>query len=83
MRTQYIYDVDTPKKPVNLTANADLLQNAKDAGINLSQTFEDALLVKLRVTLEKQWLAENQEAIVAFNLRMKRDGVFATNKRRF
>jgi antitoxin CcdA len=83
VRTQYIYDVDTPKKPVNLTANADLLQNAKDAGINLSQTFEDALLVKLRVTLEKQWLAENQEAIVAFNLRMKRDGVFATNKRRF
>lgn len=83
MRTQYIYDVDTPKKPVNLTANADLLKSAKDAGINLSQTFEDALLVKLRVTLEEKWLAENQEAIAAFNDRIKRDGVFAANKRRF
>ncbi len=83
MRTQYIYNVDAPKKPVNLTANTDLLQSAKGAGINLSQTFEDALLVKLRTVLEEQWLAENKEAIAAFNLRIERDGVFSTNKRRF
>ena len=83
MRAQYIYDVDAPKKPVNLTANADLLQNAKGVGINLSQTFEDAVLVKLRVALEEQWLAENQGAIAAFNSRIERDGVFAANKRRF
>ncbi|MDX2494570.1 MAG: type II toxin-antitoxin system CcdA family antitoxin [Desulfuromusa sp.] len=83
MRTQYIYNVDAPKRPVNLTANADLLQNAKGAGINLSQTFEDAVLVKLRETLEEQWLADNKEAIAAFNLRIESDGVFAANKRRF
>ena len=83
MRNLYIYDVDAPKKPVNLTANADLLQNAKGAGINLSQTFEDAVVVKLRVTLEEQWLAENKEAIKAYNLHIERTGVFAANKRRF
>ncbi len=83
MITQYIYDVDAPKKPVNLTANADLLQNAKAAGINLSQIFEDAVIVQLRKTLEEQWLAENQEAIASFNRRIESDGVFAANKRSF
>ncbi len=83
MRTQYIYDVSAPKKPVNLTANADLLQSAKGVGINLSRTFEDAVIVKLRITLEEQWLSENKEAIESFNLRIEKDGVFAANKRRF
>ncbi len=83
MRTQYIYNVDAPKRPVNLTANADLLQNAKGVGMNLSQTFEDAVLAKLRTILEEQWLAENKEAIAVFNIRIERDGVFAANKRRF
>ena len=83
MKTQHIYDVSAPRKPVNLTANADLLQNAKGVGINLSRTFEDAVVVKLRVALEEQWLAENKEAIEAFNLRIEGDGVFAANKRRF
>jgi antitoxin CcdA len=83
VRTQYIYNVDAPKRPVNLTANADLLQNAKGVGMNLSQTFEDAVLAKLRTILEEQWLAENKEAIAVFNIRIERDGVFAANKRRF
>ena len=83
MRSEYIYDVDAPKKPVNLTANADLLSNAKVAGINLSQTFEEAVLAKLRATLEDQWLADNEDAIAAYNSRIGKNGVFAANKRRF
>lgn len=83
MRSQYVYDVDAPRKPVNLTANADLLQNAKGVGINLSKTFEEAILVKLREALEEQWLADNDAAIVAYNLRIEEGGVFAANKRRF
>ena len=83
MKTQYMYDIDAPKKPVNLTVNSDLLQSAKGTGMNLSQTFEDALLVKLRVALEEQWLTQNREAIAAFNIRVEKNGVFAVNKRRF
>lgn len=80
---QAIYDVDAPKRAVNLTANVDLLKNAKDVGINLSQTFEEALSAKLRIILEEQWLAENEEAIAAYNQHIEKDGVFAANKRRF
>ncbi|SEA45350.1 antitoxin CcdA [Desulfuromusa kysingii] len=83
MKSQYVYDVNAPKKPVNLTANADLLQNAKGLGINLSQTFEDAVLVKLKKIMEEQWLAENEEAIEAYNARIEINGVFAASKRRF
>ena len=72
-----------PKKPVNLTANANLLENAKGGGMNLSQTFEDAVLAKLRTILEEQWLAENENAIATYNSRIEKNGVFAANKGRF
>jgi antitoxin CcdA len=83
VNNQAIYDVDAPKRPVNLTANVDLLKHAKDVGINLSQTFEEALSVKLRAIMEEQWLAENEGAIAAYNHHIERDGVFAAKKRRF
>lgn len=83
MKTQRIFDEDAPKRPVNLTANADLLSLAKGAGINLSKTFEEAILGKVRVKLEEQWLAENQEAIATYNARVEKHGVFGASKRRF
>jgi antitoxin CcdA len=83
MKTQNVYDQDAPKRPVNLTANADLLRIAKSAGINLSQTFEEAVLERVRMSIEEQWLAENKEAIESYNVRIERDGVFGASKRRF
>lgn len=83
MRAQNIYNVDAPKRPVNLTANVDLIKIAKDVGISLSQTFEEALAEKLRATLEERWLAENEAAIANYNLHIQNNGVFAAKKRRF
>ena len=83
MKTQFVYDADAPKRPVNLNANADLLRVAKNAGVNLSKTFEEALLEKTRLNLEAQWKEENKEAIERFNSRIETKGVFAAQKRRF
>jgi antitoxin CcdA len=83
MKTQNVYDAESPKRPVNLTANADLLRIAKDAGINLSQTFEEAVFAKVRMSLEQEWRDENKEAIASYNARIERDGVFGARKRRF
>ena len=83
MKTQDIYDIEAPKKPVNLSTNSDLLLHAKAAGINLSQTFEEAVVAKLKTKLEEQWLAENQDAIAAYNRRIETQGVFSAGKRRF
>ena len=83
MKTQFVYDEESPKRSVNLSANTDLLRIAKNAGVNLSKTFEEALLEKTRQKLEEQWKEENRDAIDIFNSRIERDGVFAARKRRF
>jgi antitoxin CcdA len=83
MKTQNAYNPEASKKPVNLTANSDLLRIAKSEGLNLSQVFEEALAEKVRKHLEEQWLAENQEAITHYNARIEKDGVFAARKRKF
>lgn len=83
MKAQNVYDKDAPKRPVNLTANSDLLRIAKSAGINLSQTFEEAVLERVRTSMEEQWLVENKEAIESYNKRIERNGVFGAGKRRF
>ncbi len=83
MKTQNMYDQEAPKRPVNLNANADLLRIAKSTGVNLSQVFEEAIRVEVRLRLEKQWREENREAIDSYNARIERDGVFGARKRRF
>lgn len=83
MKAQNVYDKDAPKRPVNLTVNADLLRIAKSAGLNLSQTFVEAVFAKVRTSMEEQWLMENKQALDAYNERIERNGVFGSGKRRF
>lgn len=83
MNHNMLYKIDAPKRPLSLSANSDLVGKAKKAGINLSQTFEDALAVKLRTAFEENWLKENEEAIAAFNDRVEKNGVFGSRQRRF
>ena len=59
-----------PKKSANLSLNADLLQQAKQLNINLSQTLEQHLADIIRQAQRGQWLAENQDALEAYNRRM-------------
>lgn len=71
------------KKSVNLTANANLVACAKEKKINLSETFEEALLSKLRAIQQQEWLDQNREGIEAYNERIERNGIFASKFRRF
>lgn len=82
MSTIY-FDINAPKKATNLSINSDLLRQAKELNINLSQTVEDYLSELVREAKRKQWLAENAEAIAAYNARIERDGVFSDGLRRF
>lgn len=83
MQFHTIYDVSAPKKPVNVTANSDLIDRAKKSNLNLSETFEEAILAKLRVKLQQEWREDNQNGIEAYNERIERNGVFAAKHRRF
>ena len=72
-----------PKKSANLSINADLLQQAKQLNINLSQTLERHLAEIIRQAQRSQWLAENQGALDEYNRRIEKQGVFSDGLRRF
>ena len=82
MRTD-LYNPDAPKKATNLSVNSDLLEQAKSSKINLSQTLEQALAVKLRELEQQQWLAGNRDALDHYNQRIDADGVFGDDLRQF
>jgi antitoxin CcdA len=71
------------KKAVNLTANANLVAKAKENKLNLSEIFEEAILIKLRAIQQQEWLDNNKAGIDAYNERIERNGIFASKFRRF
>jgi len=73
----------TRKKPTNVSIDETLLAAAKAHGINLSQTLEEALAVKLRRLEQEKWLEENREAIENHNRYTAKYGVFSNGRRRF
>jgi antitoxin CcdA len=72
-----------PRKATNLSIDRDLLDAARECGINLSATLEDALGERIRALREQEWLAENREAIERYNESVERDGTFSDSLRPF
>ena len=75
-----LYDRSAPKKPVNLNANSDLIKTAKNAGVNLSQVFEEAVIATVKAKLEQKWLQDNKGAIACYNSHIEEHGVFSSGK---
>ncbi|MBW8076644.1 MAG: type II toxin-antitoxin system CcdA family antitoxin [Gallionella sp.] len=77
------FDTSAPKKATNLSINSDLLRQAKELHINLSQTVEDYLASVVREAKQQQWLAENADFIAAYNERVEKDGLPLAQYRTF
>jgi antitoxin CcdA len=71
------------KRAVNVSISTDLVERAKAAGINLSATLEAAIERELRDRERAAWLAENGEAIRAYNEDVEQRGVFSDGARTF
>ena len=78
-----IVDQGAPKKSTNLSINSDLLRQARERKINLSQLLEITLTEVLREEKGLSWREENREAIAAYNRRVAAGGVFSDGQRRF
>jgi antitoxin CcdA len=78
-----IYDLGAPKKATNLSINRDLLEKARDCGINLSAVLEETLIATLQREHRKRWLEENREAIETYNRFVDEYGVFSDGLRSF
>lgn len=64
-----------PKKATNITLSADVLNEAKSLGINISQACDQFLRELVRREQERRWQADNAEFIAAYNAAVERDGL--------
>jgi antitoxin CcdA len=72
------------KRATNVSVRSDLLVAAREAGINLSATLEQALEKALAETRRKKWWRqENRDAIAAYNEYIEKHGMFSDGLRSF
>jgi antitoxin CcdA len=72
-----------PKQATNLSVNRDLLNAARESGVNLSAVLEEALEVKVAMAKREKWIRENAQAIERYNDLVAERGVFSDERRSF
>lgn len=78
-----LYNSRAPKKATNLSINSDLLRQAKEQHINLSNALEKRLAEMIAETKRREWEEENRDAIQTYNHRIQAKGVFSEGLRKF
>ena len=78
-----VFDASAPKRPANVSVNADLLQQAREPNINLSQALEERLIERILTERQRRWLDDNKVAIEDYNRRVALEGVFSDGLRQF
>ena len=69
-------DKPARKKSVNLSIDAELAAEAKEAGANMSAVFERALHEELRERRWQKWREDNRDAIEASNAELEKNGMW-------
>ena len=69
------------KKAVNVTVDAELLSEAKAAGLNLSAVLDGALRKELHEVRSRQWREENRAAIESMNRYVGKHGLLSDKYR--
>lgn len=64
-----------PKRAVNVSVDAEILAVAKDLGLNLSQTLEDALRALTKEERVRRFQEEIKPSINSYNALIERAGV--------
>ena len=76
-------DRTSTKRAANVSVRSDLLDAAREAGVNLSATLERALVEELASVRSARWREENREAIAAYNEYVEEHGAFSDGVRAF
>ncbi len=63
------------RKSTNLSLPADMVEEARALGVNLSRAAEEGIAKALKAEREKRWKEENREAIQAYNEFIAREGL--------
>jgi antitoxin CcdA len=71
------------KKATNVSLSVDLVAEAKQLGINVSEACQAGLAAEVKKTREAAWKAENREAIEWWNDYVERNGLPLAKYRQF
>lgn len=74
---------DAPKKPTNLSLNADVLAMARELGMNVSRTVDALLAEEVKRQYWARWNEQNREAIDQYNERIAQEGLPLSQHRTF
>jgi antitoxin CcdA len=83
MRMSYARSLRPKRVATNLSIPAEVVRDAKEVGLNLSEVCRAALVEAIRQRRAELWREENREAIEEFNERVERDGLFGDEWRKF
>jgi antitoxin CcdA len=72
-----------PKRATNVSVRSDLLDAAREAGVNLSATLERALTEEVAEARRRKWREDNREGIAAYNEHVEKHGTFSEGIRTF
>ncbi len=73
----------SPRKAINVTIDAGLLDHAKRLGINISKASEEGLSRAVAARQEAIWLQSNQAALESSNAYVDRNGIPLAKHRTF
>jgi antitoxin CcdA len=71
------------KRAVNLSLDSQVLDRARQLGLNLSATVDALLAEEVRRRYWERWNSENREAIDHYNARIAREGLPLARYRSF
>jgi antitoxin CcdA len=74
---------NAPKRAINLSLNSQVLDLAKEMGMNISQTVDRLLTAEVQRVYWERWQHDNAAAITAYNERIEREGLFSDRVRTF
>jgi len=72
-----------PKKATNVSLSADLVEEAKRLGINVSEACQGGLASEVKKAREAAWQEENRDAIESWNEYTRRHGLPLAKYRQF
>lgn len=71
------------KTATNLSLRPELVERAKQLGLNISELVDAALARAIAEAEGRRWVEENREAIDEYNALVAKRGVFGDGRRRF
>lgn len=75
--------ITSPKRATNVSLRTDLIDEARQLGINISEACERGLQEQVSKTRAEQWVEENREAIEYWNAYVEKHGVPLARYRQF